>query len=193
MTGKICRIRLLCQAYFRPYVLLRFVLQDGSVGREACGRKHRPYRAPQGHCGVSRSGNGDVRGGSWVKRFLVTAFICLCVFCRWCHAPLPAFRRCKVTTRFPFLQEVSDLAPPRFRPAVRSGRLLMCARSQAYRSGRGTPALQGPLEGENGVSFFPNWRNFVTQLGSKFFPVRQQHGTARCPERPQCPASTGSE
>ena len=28
-----------------------------------CGREHRPHHAPQGHCGVSRSGHGDVRGG----------------------------------------------------------------------------------------------------------------------------------
>ena len=63
------------------------------------------------------------------ETFLVTAFICLCVFRRWCHAPFPAFRRCKVTTRFPFLQEVSDLAPPRFRPGVQSGRLLVCMRA----------------------------------------------------------------
>ena len=94
------------------------------------------------------------------------------------------FRSCK---RFPTWRRlVSDLACIR---AVS----LVCARSQAYRSGRGTPALQGPLKEENGVSFFPNWRNFVTQLGSKFFPVRQQCGPARCPERPQCPASTGTE
>ncbi|MGM9675906.1 MAG: hypothetical protein ACI3X9_10635, partial [Bacteroidaceae bacterium] len=56
-------------------------------------------------------------------------------------------------------------------PTCRAAGLLprVYARSHAYRSGRGTPASQGPLEGENGVSFFPNWRNFVTQLGSKFF------------------------
>ncbi len=81
------------------------------------------------------------------ETFLVTAFICLCVFCRWCHAPLPAFRRCKVTTRFPFLQEVSDLAPPRFRPGVQSGRLpRVCALagvSQWTRDTRSSRASEG--------------------------------------------------
>ena len=80
-------------------------------------------------------------------------------------------------------------------PTWRAARLLqrVCVRSQAYRGVRGTPAFRGPGEGETGPFLFPNWRNFVTQLDSNFFPVRQQYGTVRCLERPQCPASTGTE
>ena len=69
---------------------------------------------------------------------LVLAFICLCVSCRWCPTAFSAFRRCKVTTRLPFPQEVSNLVSLPFRPAVQSGCSPVCARSHAYRSGRGT-------------------------------------------------------
>ena len=80
-------------------------------------------------------------------------------------------------------------------PTCRAAWLLqrVCVCSQAYRGVRGTPAFRGPGEGETRPFLFPNWRNFVTQLDSNFFPVRQQYGTVRCLERPQCPASTGTE
>ena len=108
------------------------------------------------------------------ETFLVTAFICLCVFCRWCHAPLPAFRRCKVTTRFPFLQEVSDLAPPRFRPGVRQGccNVCVCARRRiaVY---AGHPLSEGLERGKPGLFCFltgeillPSWTAIFSQLGS---------------------------
>ena len=111
----------------------------------------------------------------------------------WCPVASPAFRRCKVTTCFPSLQGVSDLAWLRFRPAVQRGCCYAGERSHVYRGGRGTPVFRGPLEGGAEPFLFPNWRNFATQLGRNFFPVRQQRGTVRCPERPQCPASTGTE
>ena len=102
------------------------------------------------------------------------AFSCLCVSCRWHLLPFPAFRRCKVTTSFPSLQAISDLARPCFRPAVQSGSPNVCARSHAYRAERGTLAFPWawrerkapPFCYPTGKNLLPSWAAIFLQLGS---------------------------
>ena len=114
-----------------------------------------------------------------IWELLMYAFICLWASCRWCPTASPAFRRCKVTTRFPFLQEVSDLTPHCFRPGVWHECPFVCARSHAYRSGRGTPAFLGPGEEKllpfccpTGKILLPSWETIFFQLGSSAAPFR---------------------
>ena len=102
------------------------------------------------------------------------AFSCLCVSCRWCLASVPAFGRCKVTTSFPSLQAISDLARPCFRPAVQSDCPNVCARSHAYRAERGTLAFPWawrerkapPFCYPTGKNLLPSWAAIFLQLGS---------------------------
>ena len=102
------------------------------------------------------------------------AFSCLCVSCRWRATVLLAFRRCKVMRRCSFLQAISDLARPCFRPAVQSDCPNVCARSHAYRAERGTLAFPWawrerkapPFCYPTGKNLLPSWAAIFLQLGS---------------------------
>ena len=102
------------------------------------------------------------------------------------------FWRCKVTTRIPLPQGLSDLAPLRFRPDCR----MMCITPVpvfvfvpvpvfvfvttriAWNAERSL--LWRPGEGRQTPFLLPNWRIFAVQLASNFSPVSCLHGIAFC-------------